>query len=51
MGAPAGRNDGDDDQEHSDKYVLVTEHESEFIGDLPAHSLAVIGEWTRDDDE
>jgi hypothetical protein len=46
---PAGRGDRAEDRTRTSKYVLATEHENEFIGELPTHSPPVIG--LGDDDE
>lgn len=44
-----GHGNGDDDKEHRTKYVLKVEHESELVGDLPAHAPSVIEGFDDDD--
>ena len=49
-GGHGGHGQGDEDREHTTKYVLKTERDSELIGDLPPHSPSVIEGIGRADD-
>lgn len=47
---PAGGGSRGDDEEHTTKYVLKTDHDNELVGDLPPHAPSVIDGRSGDDD-